>query len=227
MIRAIIFDLDGTLCNTIDDIRDGVNAVLSRLGYKERSREDIHKFINHGARNLIKRSLPRDVQNIDFIVESALSDYNNEYKNYYCNKTHVYEGIEEMLIELKSLGFKLGILSNKQDIYVKGIVEKLFDEDIFTCAMGQTDLPPKPNPAAVNYITKAMGVRPDKCLYVGDSDVDVDTALNAGMKFIGVSWGYRDEETLRHAGATDIAHTPSDIISYLVEYIAEEQNQQE
>ena len=82
MIRAIIFDLDGTLCNTIDDIRDGVNAVLTRLGYKERSREDIHKFINHGARNLIKRSLPRDVQNIDFIVESALSDYNNEYKNF-------------------------------------------------------------------------------------------------------------------------------------------------
>jgi len=223
MVKAIIFDLDGTLCDTLDDIRDGVNAVLIRLGYKERTRDEIHKFINHGARNLIKRSLPKDVQSVDFIVDSALSDYNQEYENYYCNKTSVYAGIEEMLIELKSLGFKLAVLSNKQDKYVKGIIDKLFDEDLFTCVMGQSDLPPKPNPAAVNYIAKSMGLKPDRCVLVGDSDVDVDTAINSGMKFIGVKWGYRDEEVLRHAGATAIASTPTEIINIIAEYIAEDQ----
>ena len=221
MIKAIIFDLDGTLCDTLDDIRDGVNAVLTRLGYNTRTRSEIHQFINHGARNLIKRSLPEDVQDVDFIVESALSDYNHEYGNYYCNNTYVYEGIEDMLIELKSMGFKLGILSNKQDIYVKGIVDKLFDHDIFTCVRGQSDLPPKPNPAAVTSIAKAMGVRPEMCIMIGDSDVDVKTALNSGMKFIGVNWGYRTEQDLKNAGATLIASIPNDIVKIAVDFVKE------
>jgi phosphoglycolate phosphatase len=221
MVKAIIFDLDGTLCDTLDDIRDGVNAVLSRLGYKQRTRSEIHQFINHGARNLIKRSLPEDIQDVDFIVESALSDYNHEYGNYYCNNTSVYEGIDDMLTELKSLGFKLGILSNKQDIYVKGIANELFDDDIFTCVMGQANHPPKPNPAAVNAIAKALGVRPDKCVMVGDSDVDVKTALNSGTKFVGVNWGYRTEQDLKNAGATLIASVPNDIVNFAIDFVKE------
>ena len=221
MVKAIIFDLDGTLCDTLDDIRDGVNAVLSRLGYKQRTRSEIHQFINHGARNLIKRSLPEDVQDIDFIVESALSDYNQEYGNYYCNNTYIYAGIEDMLTELKSMGFKIGILSNKQDVFVKGLAEKLFDDDIFTCVRGQSDLPPKPNPAAVNSIAKAMGVRPNNCIMVGDSDVDVKTAINSGMKFIGVNWGYRTEQDLKNAGATLIASVPNDIVDFAIDFVKE------
>lgn len=218
MVKGIIFDLDGTLCDTLDDIRTGVNAVLERLGYKTRTRAEIHRFINHGAKSLIRCSLPKEVQNVDFIVESALSDYNDEYAKCYCDTTCAFEGVDEMLTELKSLGLKLGVLSNKQDPFVRGILEKLFDDDIFTFAMGQAGFPPKPDPASALHVAKSMGLRPDKIVYVGDSDVDVETAINAGMKFIGVNWGYRDEEVLRRAGAVNIATHPSEIIEHILKY---------
>lgn len=221
MVKGIIFDLDGTLCDTLDDIRAGVNAVLERLGYKTRTKYEIYKFINHGARELIRRSLPKDVQSVDFIVDSALEDYNNEYAKCCCNTTYAFEGVEEMLIELKSLGFKIGILSNKQDKFVSEIIDKLFDEDMFTFVMGQSKFPPKPDPASALYVAKAMGVRPERCVYIGDSDVDVDTAANAGMKFIGVKWGYRDEVILRRAGAVNIASSPNDIVECVLKYDTE------
>ena len=213
MVKAIIFDLDGTLCDTLDDIRDGVNAVLERLGYKTRTRQEIHKYINHGARNLIKRSLPKEVQNIDFIVESALSDYNLEYDNYYCNHTHPYEGIEEMLIELKSMGFKLGILSNKQDAYVKELAKQLIPDGICLAAYGsQNGIPAKPDPTIALALAKKLGVSPCECALIGDSQVDIKTANAAGFKVISVSWGYVSREKLRENGASVIIDCPQELL---------------
>ena len=223
MIKAIIFDLDGTLCDTLGDIRTGVNAVLQRLGYKPRTRSEIHKFINNGARELIRRSLPADVQGVDFIVESALSDYHMEYAKCYCDTTNAYEGIEMLLHDLKKKGFKLAVLSNKQDEYVKNIISEIFGDDIFSACLGQTDMPTKPDPTAALFIAKSMGVKPDQCVFVGDSDVDVETSYRAGMSFIGVGWGYRDEITLRKAGASVIAADPRMLIKSILDLNNEEE----
>ncbi len=216
MIKGIIFDLDGTLCDTLNDIRTGVNNTLERLGYKTRSRNEIHKFINNGARELIRRALPKDVQGIDFIVDSALSDYNMEYAKCYCDTTYPFDGIEELLMDLKSKGFKLSVLSNKQDAFVKDIISRLFGDDLFTVVMGQSSFPPKPDPSSTLYVAKMMGARPEQCVFVGDSDVDVETSYRAGMSFVGVGWGYRDEDTLKKAGAPYVAPTVNALLSAIV-----------
>lgn len=223
MIKAVIFDLDGTLCDTLDDIRTGVNAVLERLGYKLRTRSDIHKFINNGARELVRRSLPADVQGVDFIVESALSDYNMEYAKCYLDTTNAYEGIEVLLHELKKKGFKLGVLSNKQNKYVKNIISNIFGDDIFSVCLGQTDMPTKPDPASALFVAKSMGAKPEQCVFVGDSDVDVETSYRAGMSFIGVKWGYRDEIALRKAGASVIAEDPEMLLKSILDLNSEEE----
>lgn len=216
MIKAIVFDLDGTLCNTIEDIRTGVNAMLTKLGYKTRSRADIIKFINNGARALVTRSLPKDVQGVEFIVDTALDVYANEYAKCYSEFTEAYNGVEYMLNELKKQGYKLGVLSNKQDRFVKDICEKLFGKKMFNFVMGNTsDFPPKPDKSSFEYLARELGVKLNLCVYVGDSDVDFKTAKNAGTDFIGCDWGYRGEEILREAGAIRIAKKPEDIVDHI------------
>ncbi len=220
MIKTIIFDLDGTLCDTIEDIRTAINAMLTKLGYKTRSRAEVLKAINNGARELIRRSLPRDVQKVEFIVDSALEVYANEYAKCYCQKTKAFEGIKALLMELKGQGYKLAVLSNKQDEFVKDMVGKIFGKGLFNVAMGQKDLPTKPNPTSAIAIARSLGTRPDRCVIIGDSDVDVMTAINAQMHIIGVSWGYRDEALLKDAGALNIAHSPEEILTILDEFNA-------
>lgn len=215
MVKAIIFDLDGTLCDTIDDIRTAVNAMLQKLGYKTRTRAEILKCINNGAKELIRRSLPKDVQKVDFIVDSALEVYAMEYAKCYCKKTKPFDGIKALVSELKSRGYKLAVLSNKQDDFVKTIVTEIFGRGIFNVVMGYKDMPPKPNPASAVAIAKKLGVKVDSCVVIGDSDVDVQTAINAQMQVIGVSWGYREVELLRETGALNIAESPFDIIKII------------
>ena len=217
MIKAVIFDLDGTLANTIYDLHKAMNSMLDRLGYKRRTIADLTKFINNGMREFVRRSLPRDVQNVDFILESAVQIYAEEYEKCYCEKTVAYPGIEAMLMELKSRGYKIAVLSNKQDSFVKEIIYKLFDKKIFTEVRGQSNLPPKPNPSSIFALCKAMGVKPNKCVYVGDSDVDVETSINAGTKLIAVNWGYRKEDVLREAGALYVASKPEDVVELVKE----------
>ena len=224
MINGIIFDLDGTLADTIQDLRTAANSMLTKLGYPTRSVADVIKFINNGARELIRRCLPKEVQNVDFILESAIRTYEEEYAKCYCDKTQAFSGVESMLMELKGMGYKIGVLSNKQDNFVKDIIYKLFDRKIFSVVMGQSSLPPKPNPASALLAAKVMGVKPQKCIYIGDSDVDIKTAFNAGMKQISVSWGYRDEEFLKKSGASHIAKTPDEVVE-MVKRIAEDEEQ--
>lgn len=220
MIKALIFDLDGTLVDTLTDLRTGINAMLTKLGYRTRTAADILNFINHGSKELVRRSLPKEVQNIDFILESAMRIYDEEYAKCHCNETKPYIGVESMLMELKGMGYKIGVLSNKQDAFVKDIVYKFFDKKIFSAVMGQRLLPPKPNPASAYLLSKLMSVKPSRCIFIGDSDVDLKTAENAGMKHIGVTWGFRDEKFLKKSGVSNLAHTPDDVVA-LVQKTAE------
>lgn len=218
MIKAIIFDLDGTLCDTMDDLRTAMNAMLTKLGYKTRSRGELLKFINNGAREFVRRSLPREVQKVDFIVDSALEVYGAEYAKCYFQKTKAFDGIKAVLNELKGRGYKLAVLSNKQDEFVKTIINEVFGKGLFNVVAGHKDLPTKPNPAAAIAIAKQLGARPERCVFIGDSDVDVATAINAQMHIVGVSWGYREAQLLKEAGALNIAEKPEDILTILEQF---------
>lgn len=210
--NLIIFDLDGTLAYTIDDITTAVNGMLTRLGYKNRTKTEVLKFINNGARELIRRALPKNVQDSELIIDTALALYEEEYAICYCEKTVPYDGIIEMLRALKKKGYKLAVLSNKQDKFVKNMIEKLFEKKLFVSVMGQGKLPPKPDPATILATCKVAGAKINSCILIGDSDVDVKTAKNAGIKSIGVSWGYREVGILNAAGVDFIAENPSEII---------------
>ncbi len=209
---GVIFDLDGTLAYTMDDLTTAINNMLTNLGYKTRSKTELLKFINNGAREFVRRSLPKLVQDSDFIVDSAVDVYETEYKKCYLEKTHPYDGIIEVLENLKSDGVKIAVLSNKQDSFVKDIIYKLFGKNFFSVVQGQTpSMPTKPDPVSSFYICKQMGVKPSNCFFVGDSDVDVKTAKNAGMTSIGVLWGYRAKEVLEEAGADFTIEAPVDL----------------
>lgn len=210
--NLIIFDLDGTLAYTIDDITTAVNGMLTRLGYKNRTKTEVLKFINNGARELVRRALPKNAQEAELIIDTALALYEEEYAKCYCEKTVPYDGIIEMLRALKKKGYKLAVLSNKQDKFVKNMIDKLFEKKLFTSVMGQGKLPPKPDPAAILATCKVAGAKINSCILIGDSDVDVKTAKNAGVKSIGVSWGYREVGILNAAGVDFIAESPSEII---------------
>ena len=202
MIKGIIFDLDGTLADTMNDLVTAMNSMLSHFGYSERTRQELTSFINNGTREFVHRSLPKDVQEIDFILQSAIDEYKKQYSMCYLNETKRYDGIEAMLMTLKQKGIKMSVLSNKPDKFVKDIIAKLYDKKDFVVIQGNEEkLPLKPSPNVALAIAKKMGVKPSQCLFVGDSDIDIKTAQNAGMRSVGVCWGYRGKTTLTDAGA--------------------------
>lgn len=201
MIKALIFDLDGTLADTIDDIGWAVNRMLEARGFPTLERKDHLANINNGAFKLIQRSIPENYREDEDFVRSCLREYESFYSVHYDVETYAYSGISEALSRLSEDGYLLSVLSNKQDAYVKSIVEKLFPDIAFVCVCGQTELPTKPDPTAALIIAEKMGLQPSEIAFVGDSQVDITTAKNAGMYPVGVSWGYRPEEALASEGA--------------------------
>lgn len=219
MKYGIIFDLDGTLADTIDDLKTAVNDMLTRLHFKNRTKAEILSFINNGSRELIRRSLPTEFQTDDSIIDNAHDIFFEEYEKCFCKKTKAFPKIYDALVELKQKGFKLGVLSNKPDRFVKAIIFELFGDNIFDFAMGKNDFPHKPHPSSALYVSKKLGIEAKKCIFVGDSDIDMLTAKNADMHAIGVKWGYRSAELLLSAGANYVAETPKSVIEHLMEYI--------
>lgn len=219
MAYGIIFDLDGTLADTVDDLRTAVNSTLAILGYEPRSKFEIISYLNNGSRELVRRALPTAVQGEEFIIQSALNIYGQEYEKCFCNKTRAYTGIYEVLKDLKKSKFKLGVLSNKPHRFVAEIISKLFGDNTFDFVMGQSDLPRKPDPTSALLVAKSIGVKPSKCIFVGDSDVDMKTAENADMRSIGVSWGYRKVNLLVSSGANYIAESPAQILEHANECV--------
>ncbi len=211
MIKAIIFDLDGTLCDTMDDLLTAMNGMLADLGYPLRTRSDLFRFINRGARRFVGRSLPDGlVEDFDDPhVTEAMRVYSEHYSHCYAAKTHEYAGMTEALTALRDAGYALGVLSNKQDRFVKDIIAKIFPDGLFSSVNGQTELPEKPDPAAAYAVAEALGAKPCECVFVGDSDIDMKTGVNAGMFPLGVTWGYRDTDTLMNAGAGMLVASPA------------------
>lgn len=224
MVYAVIFDLDGTLADTMDDLSTAMNNMLKKLGYDTRTKGELIRFINNGARNFVRLSLPVELQDIDLVVDSALTTYEDEYSKCYANDTYPFEGIPEALGGLKERKIRLGVLSNKQDKFVRAITEKLFGKKLFKFTLGnRDDLPKKPSPEGALLVAKTLGAKPENCIFVGDSDVDVKTAHNAGMLSIAVTWGYRTEQVLREAGA-DYVVSDTDGLIRVIDKIFDEKD---
>ncbi|MBR2336734.1 MAG: HAD family hydrolase [Clostridia bacterium] len=209
MKRAVLFDLDGTLTNTSIDICDNVNLTLRKFGYPEITVEEAKLFVGYGAKKLIENSLkgaPCDkfAEMVDF--------YNNSYNFCGSPKTYVYEGMLDLLKKLKSEGYILAVISNKPQDGTTEVCKKFFSEIKFDVVFGQREgIKTKPDRACVDMTLKELGITASDAIFIGDSDVDAMTAINAGVDGICVLWGYRPKERLVSVGATVFAETPEQL----------------
>lgn len=210
--KGIIFDLDGTIGDTMGDVVPSMNSTLRKYGYPERSRKEIISFINNGAMNLVRRSLPDYVDKTDEgLLKEFFRLYHDTYCSHCCELTSAYDGMSELLERLKNEGIKLAVLSNKQHRQTVMVTEYLYGSDMFEIIIGQGEFPIKPDPAAPLHIAKLFGLLPSDMALVGDSNVDMETGINAGMTPIGVLWGYRDRNVIEEAGAASIAADPKEL----------------
>lgn len=197
MKDTILFDLDGTLVDSLYDLADAVNFALTSLKCKTRTLDEVRNFVGNGADNLLKRALPEDKKELS---DEALKLFKQYYNVNLCNKTVPYDGIYDLIVELKSKGYKVGIVTNKPDDSAKLIGNKLFDGKIE--AIVGSDLnqrKKKPDPEPVDYCLSLLGSDRDSAIFVGDSEVDIATAQNTGLYCIGVSWGFRSADVLADA----------------------------
>ena len=215
MKKTVIFDLDGTLLNTLDDLADSTNYALSKFGYPTRTIEEVRQFVGNGVAKLIERAIPDGKNSPNF--EKCLSIFKENYAQNMYNKTAPYNGIIEMLSNLKSKGIKIAVVSNKFDLAVKELCKKYFDGFI-DFAAGENEaqgIKKKPAPDTVISVLNEFNFAPEDAVYVGDSDVDIMTAKNSKMPCISVSWGFRDEKFLLENGATILINAPSEIYNHL------------
>ena len=214
-MKAVIFDLDGTLLNTLDDLADSTNYALSRFGYPTRTIEEVRQFVGNGVAKLIERAIPEGKNNPNF--EKCLAIFKENYAQNMYNKTAPYNGIIEMLSNLKSKGIKIAVVSNKFDLAVKELCKKYF-EGFIDFAAGENEaqgIKKKPAPDTVISVLNKFNFAPEDAVYVGDSDVDIMTAKNSKMPCLSVTWGFRDEKFLLENGATILINAPSEIYNHL------------
>ena len=208
-MTGIIFDLDGTLLDTLQDLTDATNYTLRYYGCPERTLEEVKEFIGTGAKNLIRKALPGTPADPD--LDAALATYQAYYATHAKIKTKPFDGILEALEAIGSR-YPIAIVSNKPDIAVKPLCAEFFGSHIF--ALGETaEIPRKPAPDMVYKAMEAIGV--DQCIYVGDSEPDVEVSKNAGCKCLSVLWGFRDEACLRGVGAEYFCLDPKDLLRVL------------
>ena len=211
--RAVVFDLDGTLLDTLEDIRDAVNDSLSAFGFAPRSLEEIRSFVGNGAVKLLERALPHPVPDETF--RAFYRDYDARYTANAQNKTRPYPGILDLLREVRTRGYRIAVLSNKQDSAVRLLCAHYFPE-LVDLAVGPAEgRRTKPSPDGPEYICRTLGVCASDVLYVGDSETDMLTGSNAGMFTVAVTWGFRAHAALLRSGAVHFAETPQDILKYL------------
>lgn len=209
--KGIIFDLDGTLLDTIDDLGDSMNEVLKTYNLPIFTMEEYKWKIGGGFKGLAMNSFPKGTDSDT--IEKAILLFSNTYDSMYLNKTKPYRDIDYILDELNKMNLKIGINSNKKDSYTKELANKFFKRIPFIEIYGERDgIPKKPDPISALEIIKSMKLKPKEVLYIGDSMVDMETAKNAGIDSIGVLWGFRDYEELSKNGATYIVSEPKDIL---------------
>ena len=204
-VQAVVFDMDGTILDTIDDLADSVNHVLRENGYPERTRDEVLRFVGNGIGKLVERALPQGHTLREY--ETVFAQFTGYYKMHMNDKTRPYEGVVLLMEKLKADGYKLAIVSNKFQDGVDELRRKYYSA--VDVAIGERQgLAKKPAPDSVFKALELLGVPPKNAVYVGDSEVDFQTAQNAGIPCISVLWGFRSRKELEACGACEFAETP-------------------
>ncbi len=217
MQKAIIFDLDGTLLDTLEDIAISANDALVHLGFEAQEVQKYRYFVGEGVVKLFENIFAASPQSPAIIAE-AVQRFETHYAKQFNQTTKLYEGISKMLTFLQKRGFKMAILSNKPDSFTKMCAIKYLRQWHFEAVYGARDgVPRKPHPQGALDVAEVLHVKPQECYYLGDTMIDMQTASGAGMRAIGALWGFRDEEELREHGAQHLVKTPSELIKLLAE----------
>ncbi|MBQ8397808.1 MAG: HAD family hydrolase [Clostridia bacterium] len=210
MTKALIFDLDGTIADTLPAILVALNATMRHFGYPEHDLTALRGFINNGARKLVTRAMP-EAERSEAQIDAVLADYDRAYTESYLQTIETYPGVGAAIRTLHERGYRIAVLSNKQDYMVKGLCAQLLP-GVVDIAIGQrTGYPTKPDPTVPLAIAAELGAKPSEVAFIGDSDVDMQTAKNAGFTPIGVAWGYRSPALLRETGAEAIVETAEEL----------------
>jgi len=212
-INTVIFDLDGTLLNTLDDLADGVNFALKQYGFPGRSLGEIRRFVGNGVKNLMELSVPGGLENPRF--EACLDTFKDYYSKNMQIKTSPYDGVMELLDTIGASGMKTAIVSNKFDTAVKELNRQYFGDRIAVAIGESARIHKKPAPDCVFEALQELGSMAGEAIYVGDSEVDVRTAHNAGLRCIAVTWGFREKEILVREGAEYIIDRPEELLDIL------------
>lgn len=213
--KAVLFDMDGTLLDALEDLCDSTNHALAQMGYPLRGIEEIRRFIGNGAEKQIRRAVPEGTS--EGKIMETLAAFRAYYQDHCQIKTKVYDGLLDVLSELKEKGVKMAVVSNKPDAAVKKLSREYFG-DRLDYAIGPSDgVRCKPYPDMAEEALKALGVEKKDAVFVGDSEVDVQTGLNAGLDVIAVSWGFRSREVVIEAGAKMIADDASELEKLILE----------
>ncbi len=213
--KAVLFDLDGTLLDTLEDLADSANHALAEMGMPVHPVDAYRYFVGDGMMTLIERIVPDDRRNKKIILDTAEA-FRRHYSNNWHVKTRLYAGIGEMLRGLFDAGLQLAILSNKPQDFTELCVERLLRDFSFAPVLGQREgIPKKPDPAGALEVAERLNIAPERFLYLGDTSIDMHTACRAGMCAVGVLWGFRTEQELRDSGADYLIRTPTDVLELL------------
>jgi phosphoglycolate phosphatase len=213
--KAVLFDLDGTLIDTVDDIGDAANRVLSNRNFPTHSISAYRLFIGEGVRMLFTRALPEESRNPD-IIEACLKEFIEDYRYNYNVKTKLYDGVPELLDMLTLRGLKLAILSNKPHPIAKDCVAFFLSQWDFNVVLGQHDsIPRKPDPKGALNVARRLAILPSNFIYLGDTAIDMKTAVSAGMFPVGVLWGFRSLKELKENGARVLIHEPMQLMDLI------------
>lgn len=213
-IKLVIFDLDGTLVNTITDLGLACDYLLKNFGIEPKwTEEDYKQFVGNGAKLLVSRAFGGKLS--DEELEEQYSLFKIKYNEIKMDNTHIYDGMYEVAKEIKNKGVKIAVCTNKPHISAKEMVEQLFGKGFFDMIVGAVDdIPKKPDPAMPNIILNNFGISTDKCVWIGDSSVDMETARNLGCESIAVTWGFRSYESLIKYNPSFVAKNPEDILKF-------------
>lgn len=215
MIKTAIFDMDGTVLDTLEDLCDSMNCVLAGNCMPVRTLDEIRSFVGNGIPKLVMRAVPDGTD--DETVEKCTARMTEYYRGHCEIKTKPYDGIVPLLGKLRGAGVHAAVVTNKDDVAARALTEKYFGELFGFVSGALPGQPLKPAPDAVFRAMEHFGSKPEECIYIGDSDVDVLTAKNAGLSSIGVLWGFRDRKTLEDAGADRVVSLPEEIAEIILE----------
>ena len=214
--KAAIFDLDGTLACTMPDLYACLNSMLERVGFPTHTKEEVLNYISCGERDYVRFALPIEYRDNEKVLDDCLRIYSGIYSEHYCDSTYLYDGITETLAKLRENGIWMAVHTNKAHAHACGMLEKLGVSGYFDEILGDGKYPSKPDPTGSLLLAKKAGFPPSEFCFIGDSDVDMHTAVNAGMFALGVTWGYRPKEMLIEAGANRLVDAPSEIADFIL-----------